>query len=133
MDESPKIPIVKKHDSALVTGLNGGNLAIAAAERHPVDVLQRSGQAALSNPYHDLNFIRSIYGCGLAMEMAAERQMARKEKAMGMSQIGGLYEDIVLGNDATLQFSDFMSLPENRAELPKSVLHVSMERQLKNL
>lgn len=133
MDESPKIPLVKKLDSALKTGLNGGNLAIAAAERHPVDCLQRSGPPATGNPYHDLNFIRSLYGSGLAMEMAAERQMARKEKAMGMSKIGGLYEDIVMGNDITLQYSDFMSQPEKSAELPKSVFHAIMERQLKNL
>jgi Proteasome maturation factor UMP1 len=130
MYDSPKIPIVTKHDSALEADVNPGNLAIAATERHPVDALQRSGSA---NPYQDLNFVRSIYGSSLAMEMAAERQLARNEKAMGMSKIGGLYEDIVLGNNNTLQFSDFMSLPENRPDLPKSVFHVSMERHLKNI
>ena len=133
MDDTPKIPIVKKPVSSLETGLNGGNLAIDAAERHPVDVFQRSGPAASGNPYRDLNFVRSIFGSGLAMEMAAERQIARQEKAMGLTQIGGLYEDIVLGNDTSLQFSDIMSLPENRAELPKSVFHVYMERQLNQL
>lgn len=133
MDESPKIPLVKMSVCSLEAGLNGGNLAIAAAERHPVDVLQRSGLKATGNPYRDLNFIRSIYGSGLATEIAAERQMARKEKVMGLALIGGLYEDIVLGNDATLQFSDFMSLPGDRAELPKSVFHVTMERHLNQL
>jgi hypothetical protein len=133
MDDSPMIPIVKKHDSALETGLNAGNLEISAAERHPVDVLQRSGEAAMGNPYQDLNLIRSMFGSGVAMEMAAERKMARNENAMGLSKIGGLYGDIVLGNDASLQLTDYMALPENRAELPKSVFHVSMERQLKNL
>jgi len=130
MDESPKIPIVKKPVSLMETGPSGNNLAVAAAERHPVDTIQRQGLVG-SNPYKDLHFVRSMYGPGLAMELAAERQMARQEKAMGLGQIGGIYEDIVTGNDTSVQFADFMSLPDNRPELPKSVLHVSMERQLK--
>jgi Proteasome maturation factor UMP1 len=131
MDDSPKIPVVSMHKSASESGLNVGNLAIAAAERHPVDVMQRSGPT--TNPYQDLNFVRSVYGSGIAMEMAAERQLARAENDLGMSKIGGLYEDIVTGNQSNLQFSDFMSLPDNRSELPKSVFHLSMDRQLKNL
>lgn len=130
MDDSPKIPIVKKPVSLMETGPSGSNFAVAAAERHPVDTMQRQGMPG-SNPYKDLSFIRSMYGSGMAMELAAERQMARQEKAMGLSQIGAIYEDIVSGTDTSVQFADFMSLPDNRPELPKSVLHVSMERQLK--
>lgn len=129
--DSPKIPIITTHDSALHADVNCGNLSVAVAERHPIDVLQRSG--SVTNPYQDLNFVRSIYGSGLAMEMAAERQIAFREKAMGMSQIGGLFEDIVLGSDTKLLVTDFMSLPENRPELPKSVFHVSLERHLRNV
>ena len=67
------------------------------------------------------------------MEMAAERQYVQKERNMGMHKIGNMYEDIVMGNDTTVQFTDFMSLPDHRIELPKSVFHVSMDRQLKHL
>jgi len=130
MDDTPKIPIIKKPVSLMETGPSGSNFAVAAAERHPVDTMQRQGMTG-SNPYKDLSFIRSMYGSGMAMELAAERQMARQEKAMGLSQIGSIYEDIVSGTDTSVQFADFMSLPDNRPELPKSVLHVSMERQLK--
>jgi Proteasome maturation factor UMP1 len=135
MVESPKIPLVSNPSSALSRGLNAGNLAIGAAERHPVDVLQRLGGAPhsiLNNPYQDLEFVRSVYGSGLAMEMAAERQMARRETAMGMTKIGSLTHDVYTGQDATLQFGDFMSLPENRVELPTSAFHVTMERHLRN-
>jgi hypothetical protein len=137
MTMSPKIPLVSKPDSTLAAGLNTGNLALSAAERHPIDSLQRSGgqtaHSLLNNPYQDLDFIRSVYGSGLAMEMAAERQIARREAAMGMTKIAGVTYDIYAGQDATLQFGDFMSLPENRVTLPTSPFHISMERQLRNL
>lgn len=133
MDVTPKIPIVTQQNAALESDVNSGHLAIAAAERHPIDRMQRAGAFANgNNPYQNLQFVRSVYGSALAMEMAAERQMVQKEKAMGLHKIGGLYQDLVLGNDTQLQFTDFMSLPENRPDLPKSVLHVSMERQWKN-
>ena len=137
-DTTPKIPIYTKQDIALEADVNTGNYAVAVAERHPVDVLQQRARGSVianitTNPYQDLNFVRSIYGSGLAMEMAAERQYVRKERNMGMHKIGNMYEDIVLGNDARMQYTDFMSLPDNRVELPKSVFHVSMDRQLKNL
>lgn len=132
MDVTPKIPIVTQQNAAVESDVNTGHLAIAAAERHPVDRMQRSGANSNTNPYQNLQFVRSVYGSALAMEMAAERQMVQKEKAMGMHKIGGLYQDLVLGTDAQLQFADFMSLPDHRSELPKSVLHPAMERQLKN-
>lgn len=138
-DTTPKIPIYTKQDIALEADVNTGNYAIAVAERHPIDVLQQrdrgNGGAASAtiNPYQDMNFVRSIYGSGLAMEMAAERQYVQQERNMGMHKIGNMYEDIVLGNDTTIQYTDFMSLPDHRIELPKSVFHVSMDRQLKNL
>ena len=134
-DSTPKIPIYTNQDNALEADVNTGNYAIAVAERHPVDVLQQRARgnaaSATMNPYQEINFVRSIYGSGLAMEMAAERQFVQQERNMGMHKIGNMYEDIVLGNDATIQYSDFMSLPDHRIELPKSVFHVSMDRQLK--
>ena len=138
-DSTPKIPIYSQQDIALEADVNTGNYAVAVAERHPIDVLQQrsraNGAAATStiNPYQDMNFVRSIYGSGLAMEMAVERQYVQQERNMGMHKIGNMYEDIVLGNDATIQYTDFMSLPDHRIELPKSVFHVSMDQQLKNL
>jgi Proteasome maturation factor UMP1 len=134
MDVTPKIPIVTQQNAAVESDVNTGHLAIAAAERHPVDRMQRSSNANGNiNPYQNLQFIRSVYGSALAMEMAAERQMVHKEHAMGMHRIGGLTQDLVLGTDAQLQVTDFMSLPDHRSELPKSVFHPAMARQLKNL
>ena len=130
MDDSPKIPILKQPVSLMEAGPSGISLAIAAAEPHPVDTMQRQRSTG-SNPYNNLHFIRSMYGSGLAMELAAERQLARREKSLGLDCIGGIYEDIISGNDTTVQYADFMSLPDHRPELPKSVFHVSMQRHLK--
>jgi Proteasome maturation factor UMP1 len=133
MDVTPKIPIVTQQNASVESDVNTGHLAIAAAERHPVDRMQRSYSNGNTNPYQNLEFVRSVYGSALAMEMAAEHQMAQKEKAMGLHKIGGLYEDLVCGTDVQLQVTDFMSLPDHRSELPQSVFHPAMERQLKNL
>lgn len=130
MDDTPKIPILKKPVSLMETGPSGLSLAVAAAERHPVDTLQRQGLTG-SSPYKNMNFIRLMYGSGLAMELTAERQIARREKAMGLDYIGGIYEDVVSGNDTSVQFADFMALPDNRPELPKSVFHISMKNHAK--
>ena len=96
MDESPKIPIVQQPVS-LMQGPNGGNLAVQAAERHPIDALQRQGgHTAGGSPYRDLDFVRSVYGSGLAMEIAAERQMAQREKRFGVSHVGILFWETTL-------------------------------------
>jgi Proteasome maturation factor UMP1 len=129
MDETPKIPILKKPVSLMETGPSGLSLAVAVAERHPVDTLQRQGLTG-SSPYKNTNFVRLMYGPGLAMELAAERQIALREKAMGLDNIGAIYEDVVSGNDTSVQFTDFMALPDNRPELLKSVFHVSMKTHL---
>jgi Proteasome maturation factor UMP1 len=134
MSEAPKIPITKQAVSMMESGLNGNHLAVAAAERHPVDTMQRFGTSATTtaNPYRDIEFVRSVYGSSLAMQMAAERQMARTEKyGMGSEHIGSVCEDIVMGNDTSIQFADFMSLPEHRPDLPKTVFHPVMQNQLK--
>jgi len=99
-------------------GLNSNNLASAAVQRHPVDRMQRAstGQSPL-----DLDAIRRLYGSGLAMRLATERQMAK--------QVGGrlpgldahpdsraMYETLT-GEDVTLDFGDYLNLSKNRPEV----------------
>mmetsp|Transcript_2146 Transcript_2146/g.3776 ORF Transcript_2146/g.3776 Transcript_2146/m.3776 type:complete len:131 (-) Transcript_2146:37-429(-) len=123
------IPLMKKPANLLETGLNGGNLAAAAVQRHPVDEMQR-------NPFDDLDHVRRMYGRALAMTLATERQMA--------SQVGGLLPgmdggygvssncmlETVTGNDTKIDFSDYLSRPENLPVAPTVDAHKAMERKL---
>jgi hypothetical protein len=128
VDANPQIPIVRTPVSMMDAGPNGHNLAVAAAQRHPVDAIQRRG-VDMENPYSDLDFVRLMYGPGMAMEMAAERSIARREKLF-VPKVGALYDDIVRGTDGSVAPADFLNLPENRSELPKDVLHPVMARHL---
>jgi hypothetical protein len=69
----------------------------------------------------DLDAIRRLYGSGLAMRLATERQMAK--------QVGGrlpgldahpdsraMYETLT-GEDVTLDFGDYLNLSKNRPEV----------------
>ena len=126
-ESSQKIPIVKgKADASGAIELGGRNLAVEAAARHPVDVIQRSQDT--ENPFQDLSFLRATYGSGFAMGIAMERQIAAKEMKWHNNS---MYADILSGHDTTLQFDDVLGLPDNRPELPQGVLHPLMAEQLK--
>jgi Proteasome maturation factor UMP1 len=132
MSETPKIPIVREPSSLLETGPAGTHFATAAAARHPVDELQRNGFTHhQDNPYQDMAFMKSVYGSALAMEIAAERQMAQREKKMGFEHLGSIYQDTTDGADIRVDVRDFLSLPDNRPELSTSYLHPYMASQLK--
>lgn len=112
----------------MAVGPNGSNLASSAMQRHPVDELQRS-------PFDDLSHVRSIYGSGLAMRLASERQLAGQVggRLPGMERGYGFASnctlDILRGEDTTIDFKDFLSRSEN---LPVSAVepHAAMERKL---
>lgn len=115
----------------LETGPSGPNFATAVAARHPIDELQRSERSPQDSPYQDIQFLRSVYGSALAMEIAAERQMVQREKQMGLDHLAAIYEDSVNGTDFSVSASDFMCLPDDRPEMSKAVLHQYMARHLK--
>jgi Proteasome maturation factor UMP1 len=129
MDDTAHIPIMNKPASLMEVGPNGNNLAAAAASRHPVDDLQRTMQ---QNPFCNLDYVRHVYGSGLAMRLATEQKIAAQHEQRGAAGIpnSGLYRDIVAGRDVQLDFADFLSLPENRPDVMKSNPHAVMERQL---
>jgi hypothetical protein len=131
MSNTPKVPIVREPSSMLETGPAGVNLATAAAARHPVDELQRDGSSLQDSPFQDIGFIRSVYGSGLAMEISAERQMAKREKQMGLDHLSSIYQDTTDGTDQCVNVGDFMSLPDNRPTLSTAVLHPYMAQYLK--
>merc|ERR1712070_1208569 len=107
-------------------GPNGQHLAARAAARHPVDQMQRS----IRHPYRDLTFARRVYGSGLAMTLATEQKNAAHEShSLGLPS-SGVYSDIVMGNDVKIDFSDFLSLPENRPDIKVETLHTTMNDSL---
>ena len=103
-------------------GPNGNNLASEAAERHPVQRIQQQGV--------DLNFVRHVYGSGLAMRLATEQKLAQEQVTAPGMPSSGLYGDIVSGRDTKLDFGDFLSLPQHCPDFNKELPHVAMERQL---
>lgn len=116
-------------------GPNANHLEAQAKSRHPIDDLQRNQQ----DPF-DLNHVRSVYGSGLAMRLATERNWIREHSTRlpGLPQSHAL-ADTLMGRDVELDFGDFLSLPQNAPfegdgythhPSTNSIPHTAMERQL---
>mmetsp|Transcript_2603 Transcript_2603/g.5110 ORF Transcript_2603/g.5110 Transcript_2603/m.5110 type:complete len:130 (-) Transcript_2603:75-464(-) len=127
MDDMLRIPEMHQPASLMETGLNGNNLAAQATARHPVDDMQRRRQ---TNPYESMEYVRHVYGSGLAMRLATEHKIAAQQDDLTPLATTNLYREIVTGNDAQLDFGDFLSLPEHRPEMTKETPHAFMERKL---
>ena len=133
--ETNSIPLMKQPVSMMETGLNGASLASVASARHPVDVLQQRTEGI--HPYRNLNFARHVYGSGLAMVLATEQKLANQERqqrqSIGLHRghgMGSVYGDIVNGQDINIEFTDYLSMPQYRPDLPKQNPHTAMERSL---
>ena len=139
----PQIPVMQRPVSMMEHGPNSQNLAATAMARHPVDHLQQ--RTAASNSDVDLDFVRHVYGSGLAMRLATEQKIAVQQEAQGLftshsssfpnggggsSTSSSVYRDIVTGHDLKMNFSDYLSLPENRPDLPNENFHIAAERKL---
>mmetsp|Transcript_6375 Transcript_6375/g.10574 ORF Transcript_6375/g.10574 Transcript_6375/m.10574 type:complete len:132 (-) Transcript_6375:412-807(-) len=128
---SSSIPIVQEPVKTMETGPNGHSLATAATQRHHVDDLQR--RSAL---YDDLVDVRRIYGSGLAMRLATERQMASKVggRLPGMESVSvdssNILLETLLGTDTKLDFGDVLSRPEHMPVARVNSPHVAMEHRL---
>eukprot|EP01083_Nonionella_stella_P126818 384098_1 len=135
------IPVMRKPSDAMSTGLNSNNLAAAAMQRHPIDRMQRAngGSGSTQSPL-DLDAIRRLYGSGLAMSLATERQMALKVggRLPGMDahpDSRAMYESLT-GDDTSIGFGDFLNLKRNRPEVgdfggaSEEVPHAAMEARL---
>lgn len=124
MDDMAQIPMMNKPVSMMEYGPNSQNLAAAAAARHPVDQLQRTTAPAV-----DLDYVRHVYGSGLAMRLATEHKIAAQQDGGPLASTN-IYRDVVSGNDLKLDFGDYLSLPEHRPDVARENLHLSAERKL---
>lgn len=126
---SASIPIAQTPVKTMETGLNGHNLATTATARHAVDDLQR--RSAL---YDDLDDVRRIYGSGLAMRLATERQMASKVggrlPGMESGDSSNVLMQTLMGTDTKLDFGDVLSRPEHMPVARVNSPHVAMEYKL---
>lgn len=82
---------------------------------------------------NNLNFVRSVYGSGLAMRLATEQKIAREQnleaRAPGLES-SNLFGEIVSGRDTTIDFADYLSLPQNRPMVVKENPHAVIEHRL---
>lgn len=86
-----------------------------------------------AQPFGNLEFVRHVYGSGLAMRLATEQKIAREQQIMARApgfDSSNVFGEIVSGKDTTIDFQDFLSLPENRPTDPLENPHLVMERTL---
>ena len=134
-DSMAQIPVMQRPVSLMEHGPNSQNLAAMAQARHPVDQMQRREQQQPSGGV-DLDFVRHVYGSGLAMRLTTEQKIAVQQEQASLvplhhgSNSGSLYREIVTGQDMKLDFADYLSLPEHQPEMPRENLHLAAERKL---
>jgi Proteasome maturation factor UMP1 len=124
------IPIMHQPASLMLNGPNGNNLAARAKARHPVDDLQR--RSMQSNFASKLEYVRHVYGSGLAMRLATEHKIAMQQEFETPPALvsSNLYRETVTGNNIQIDFSDFLGLPQNQPNLAKEDPHAILERRL---
>lgn len=67
------------------------------------------------------------------MRLATEQKVAREQDMMARApglESSNLFGEIVSGRDTTLDFADFLSLPENRPNVTMENPHLVTERRL---
>ena len=118
------VAIAKSHsNSSIIGSLLSNIILIATASESPLD----------------LDAIRRLYGSGLAMRLATERQMALKVggRLPGLDahpDSRAMYETLT-GDDVSIGFGDYLNLRRNRPEGGDfggafDVPHTSMEHKL---
>ena len=125
-----KIPVTRTPPNALEIGPNGNNLAAKATQPHFVDTLQQQQQSFRGAL--DLDGVRRLYGSGLAMKLATERQLAQNNggRLPGMEGQSNLLMDTVTGKDITLDFDNVLNLPHESPVARIRNPHTAMENKL---
>uniref|UniRef100_A0A7S2S6V2 Proteasome maturation protein n=1 Tax=Eucampia antarctica TaxID=49252 RepID=A0A7S2S6V2_9STRA len=136
--DSSSIPMMKSPADIMSCGPNGNNLAATAVRSHPIDRMQRvaavSGGTAL-----DLDAIRRLYGSALAMRLTTERSLASsvggRLPGMEAHPDSNAMLDALTGNDLSLQFEDFLNIPQhqpdnNTSRVMETGPHAVMEARL---
>jgi hypothetical protein len=124
------IPIIRSgecDDKKIKYNPNDDNFASESLDPHPIDVLQRTNHNIF---YSDINldYVRRLYGSGLAMRLYTERHLA--------SIVGGrlpgldshpdsmIMLNTLSGDDLNIDFKDFLGCVENRVETEKTIEYI---------
>lgn len=124
---SSSIPMMRSPANQMEAGPNGSNLAATATRNHVVDDIQRSGAG---RGFLDLDGVRRLYGSGLAMRLATERQLASSQKRLPGMPESNLQMDILTGDDTMLDFRDVLGRPEDAPVAYVKDAHSAMQRKL---
>lgn len=129
-DFSSTIPLTRNPVNQMDAGPNGNNLAAAATRSHVVDELQRTG-AQQQRGFLDLDGVRRLYGSGLAMRLATERQLASQSggRLPGMPS-SKLALETVTGNNVMIDFADVLGRPEDAPIALVKDSHGAMQRKM---
>uniref|UniRef100_A0A7S1VGR3 Proteasome maturation protein n=1 Tax=Grammatophora oceanica TaxID=210454 RepID=A0A7S1VGR3_9STRA len=130
---SSTIPVMSKPANTMQGGPNSNNLATQAQQGHPIQAMQEE-----TNPFHDLEHVRRMYGSGLAMRLATERRMASEgassARLPGMSTpSSNIMFETLTGTDTQIGFEDYLSLPQNAPQINSFYAnnpHAVMEHKL---
>ena len=77
-----------------------------------------------------LDSVRRIHGSALAMRLAGERQMFSEAHRIPGLKSSKIALETLMGEDSTIQFSDFLNDPNMRPEKSRVPLHDQLEAKL---
>jgi proteasome maturation protein len=121
--EGKQLPIAHLPGDVLRYGLEAR--ATQAGPKHPVEVIQFN---RVEREFEGkLDTVRRIYGSGLAMRLKTEAaELSRPLRLPGLpSTLPGL--ETIMGKDETVDFEDFLGLPQESPEEPRFSVHEAME------
>ena len=77
-----------------------------------------------------LDTVRRIHGSALAMRLAGERQMFSEAHRLPGLKSSKFALETLMGEESSIQFSDFLNDPSTRPEKLRVPLHDQMEAKL---
>ena len=77
-----------------------------------------------------LDSVRRIHGSALAMRLAGERQMFSEAHRIPGLKSSKIALETLMGEDSTIQFSDFLNDPNMRPDKSRVPLHDQLEAKL---
>lgn len=119
------IPIITAPNDQLRCGVR--SLQHESLQRHPVDTQQTNADREWNSK---LDHVRRIHGSALAMRLAGERQMFCQSHRMPGIKSSKIALETLMGEDSTIQFSDFLNDATIRPDKLRIPLHDQIEAKL---
>ena len=117
------IPIASGPVDLMRTGFNSLESKMNAP--HPVKAIEARAEAV--DMRDKLKRVRAIYGSHMAMRIATEKSVLSRPRRLPGLESSSAHLDVVTGRGETIEFSDYLSDPRERADLPKINFHDVVE------